>query len=461
MPRARRTFFSAFRRAVRSLSTLLGVARRKRSSARVYSPTVNAPIAGRYELVQQVGEGPLGAVWRALVHAEAGLVRPVCVRVLREPLDRDRPMLRAWAAVANELALHGGSHVEQIFDFVVDDTGSFVVSEWIEGISAARWLDEHGPLSWTAAAAVAVEVLRGLIGPHACSPPLCHEAISPRTVRVATDGTVKLVRFGVASALAMRGVPHRNLEELRVRQPAPERLEGQPATGGSDVFGVGALLFELVTGRTPFEGPPGRARDSLVRVGEFPDMSILRPDLAAPFVTLIERALRPDPAGRYESASVMLHALTQLLRAEAEPADREALSATVRALQQSRDARPFGLSEQRTMHVELAELVPMASEEAPALEIMSSEIDAASLTSEEAPAVDVTTPDAAPLPLTRRASPLGLSEQRTEVLDGEQLDRLTIPEHVRPRGLVRHKTEQLDADLLDQLIIPESSKRGE
>lgn len=439
-----------------------------------YSRAVTELLAGRYELVREVAEGAVAQLWRGVARGDGGFVRPVAVRVLRSPWDRDLTLLSAWAANASELAEHATPHVEQVLDVVVASGRGTIVSEWIEGISLRRLLaaysEDRLPLPWPLAASIAVDVLRGLRQAHAASPPLCHESVDARSVRLSDAGLASLTRFGLAPALSMRGEERRALEELGVRHPAPELVAGERTTPASDRFGVGALLFEMLAGRPAFPAA-GAARDAAVRSGEIADLAALRPDVPALFVSLIERALRGEPSERFESADAMAGAIVQLLRNERQAFGPDVLAAEVRAVQarpvKSAPARggekppvlrPQGLAAQRTMHVDLAELTVLPSASIEAEEAEGEESGggdrrpryrfgykdrranlAARTTPESSPAIAPQESEAAPLPLMRRAEsaeaapkrPQGLVAQKTEFLDADQVDALTLPDKKR------------------------------
>lgn len=436
-----------------------------------YSHTVPDLLANRYELQSKVADGPVAAIWRGVQHGEAGFVRPVAVRVLREPWDRDRAILGAWAASASDLAERGSPQIEQVLDVLVEAGRALVVSEWIGGISLRRWLAararDGAPVPWQLATAIGVEVLRALVSAHACTPPLCHEGIGPGCVRLARSGAVKVTRFGVAAALAVRGAGRRELEELSLLVPAPELLGGGSVTPSADVFGVGALLFEMLAGEPPFGAEPGDARDAAVRAGELPDLASSRADVPPILVAQIERALAPSPEARFPSAEAMLDALVRILQSEVEATGPEAIAAEVSAVldRPKPSARPQGLADQRTMHVDLAELtiLPSASIEREPSESPRGEENGeparpqryrfgykerrAALAARGEPKLAREESETAPLPLTRKSdgarlaaerpeagerpgggAPKGLAPQRTEFLDEEQLRRLTIPD---------------------------------
>lgn len=388
------------------------------------------------------------------MHTELGFSRPVALRVLREPWDRDRAVLSALARTASEVAERPSPALEQVVDLVMEGDRGVWVTEWLDGVSLRRLLDAYDAagelVPWPLAATVAVEVLRGVANAHDAA--ISHESLDARSVRLSASGHVKVTRFGLASALA-GCCERRDLERRGLRHGAPELTIGERATPASDRFGVGALLFEMLAGRAAYSAP-GDARDAAMRAGDVPDLATLRPDVPALVVAQVERAMRLTPSERFESTRAMAKALAQLLQAEISPWGPEELAEAVRAVRErpappKKEARPQGLGEQRTMHVDLAELTVLPNNPADA-EPTEENADRrpryrfgykerrANLVARSTPLpFEAQESEAVPLPLTRRAEldadaprearrPQGLAPQKTEFLDAEQVDRLLL-----------------------------------
>jgi len=457
---------------------------------------------GRYELETRVAEGALGPLWRARMKGDAGFSRPVAVRSLPSALGGDRRFVAAYTAAASELMELASPHVEQILDLVVDD-GVHVVTEWLEGLSVRAWMDAHdGPVPWQLAVEIAIEALRGLAPAHAVR--LTHDGLRPEALRISPDGSVKLTRFGVAAALAASGAGRRDVEAKGLRHPAPELLEGGGTTPATDLFGLGALLFEILAGRPPHDAPAGPARDAQV-AQLAPDLAALRADVPPLLVAIIERALSVDPAGRHASARAMIDALSALSRSEPELAGPDALGLSVREALEARSSapsapapsapggpaalaasirgmvgdpsppkKPRGLTAQRTMHVDAEELSELIGDaDGPIAEVLESR-PPPDVEEDEAPkryrfekkertasakasaqrGLRPVVSEAEPLPLTKRSRPQGLAPAKTEFLDEAEVDALTVtPDKRKPRGLSPAKTEFLDEDQVDALEI--------
>lgn len=262
-------------------------------------------------------------------------MRPVAVRALEPGFASHGRFVASWASTASALAEAPSPHVEQVVDVIVDGARAHIVSEWIEGMSVAAWIAAHRTqkldVPWPLAVEVAIEGLRGLRDMHLREVPLLHLGVSPAALRIAHDGTVKLTRFGAAAALARTGASRSEMEALGVPHAAPERISGLPPSPATDLFGVGALLFEMLAAASPFPAAAGGARDAQVR-GEPPDLGAIRGDVPPLLVSLIERALRADPGERFSSADQMVRALTQLLRSHPATVGPDALAQSSREI---------------------------------------------------------------------------------------------------------------------------------
>ncbi len=460
-------------------------------------------VTERYELLRSIGRGPISELHLARLCASAGFARPVAVRSLNERLAKDPRFVGTWAAAASEIAQRPSPHLEDVLDLVVDGERVYLVTEWIEGLSLARFLASfEAPPPWPLVTRVLVGLLDGLHRLHTIEPPLVHRGVGAAAVRISVDGAVKLTRSGVAAGLAAIGEGRADAERSGLWRPSPEVLEGGAAVPASDIFGAGGLAFEALAG-TPAFGEDLRAEPA--------DLASLRADVPPLLVALIERALRAEPEDRFASADEMARALERLLHAEPKPVDapalgqavREArerldrpassagapvgpaaLAASVRGMKKSEPKRPRGLPTQHTIHVDETELVVLSDlgtlpppagppdEADPAPEGLPPEVESPEpkrykfepkerAATKRAMGLVPQESEAIPLMLTKSRTssvPLGLRPANTEFLDEDQVDRLTLDPAKRPQGLGRARTEFLDEDQVDRLTMPESPR---
>ena len=247
---------------------------------------------GRYELESLVGVGGMGEVWSA---RDGRLARPVVVKLLREQLAGDRAVRRRFETEARAAARLGHPNVVAVFDTGEHEGRPYIVMERLAGPTLAEEL-RAGPMPVRAAMDMAADVLAGLSAAHAAG--IVHRDVKPANVIRCERGTWKVVDFGIAKAAgvdqtgpgAVYGTPS---------YLAPEILAGGVSTSASDVYSVGVLLYEALTGAPA--PPPGAARG--------PSLASARPEVPTAVVAAVDRARSPDPAARFVDAAAMSAAL--------------------------------------------------------------------------------------------------------------------------------------------------------
>jgi eukaryotic-like serine/threonine-protein kinase len=257
-------------------------------------------LARRYRLGQRIGSGGMSVIWRAWDEA---LQRTVAVKVLDGPLGTDhahREMIQREARAAARIE---HPHAIQVYDYgeTVTPRGriaAYVVMQLLDGTSLADRL-ASGPLPWPEAVSVAARVAEVLAAAHRRN--VVHRDVTPENVMLTTDG-VKLLDFGIATDFGQRE------ETITFGTPpyvAPERLAGAQATGAADVYALGVLLYESLTGGPPFGATTWDEVERLDRRVPPLDVAGLPPEVAA----LCRRCLAADPARR-PSADDVAAALT-------------------------------------------------------------------------------------------------------------------------------------------------------
>src|SRR5262245_56756036 len=254
-------------------------------------------IAGRYELLDRIGQGAMGTVWRA---RDQGLARDVAVKEVRLPdlmPARDRATLRERtlreARVSAKL-----SHpcVVTVHDVIETDGTPWIVMELVTARSLERVLAEDGPLPPRRAAETGMMLLGALASAHAAG--IVHRDVKPGNVLLTRDGRAVLTDFGIA---AVDGDPALTQTGMVVGTPgfcAPERIRGGPASPASDLWSLGATLYAAVEGRGPFDGhgSPMAVLASIVHSDPPPARS------AGPLRAVIEALMSKDPAQRPDAA---------------------------------------------------------------------------------------------------------------------------------------------------------------
>lgn len=278
-------------------------------------------VADRYRLGEPLGRGGMGEVFRAV---DEVLGRPVAVKLLR-PSDHDpAAAVERFRREARAAAILNDTHVVAVYDFGQHDDRSYLVMELVEGRSVADELAQTGPLPRERAVDIIEQAAAGLAAAHRRD--IVHRDIKPSNLLLTTDGTAKIADFGIAhladegaAALTVTGQIVGSTHYL-----APERAQGRPAGKPSDVYALGCVLYQLVTGHPPFTAEHPTAILYQHVDTEPPRPSHVHPELGGPFEALLLRMLAKDPAARPTATEIAAGALRT-------PVDGTAAAATVAA----------------------------------------------------------------------------------------------------------------------------------
>ncbi len=271
-------------------------------------PEVGRVLGDRYRLIELLGEGGMATIYRA---HDRQLDRDVAVKLLRPQYGRDAGFIARFRQEAQSAASLNHPNVVNVYDYGTDEAGPFIVMELIDGENLAEILRERGFLPPLAAAGIAEQVAEGLSVAHERG--IVHRDIKPSNILLARDGRAKVVDFGIARALveAQLTLPGTTLGS--VHYFSPEQARGEPVTAASDIYSLGLVLFEMLTGRRAWTGDTAGAV-ALARLANPPPLpSSLQVDVPPVLDAIVARALALDPQDRFASAATMAAALRSFL----------------------------------------------------------------------------------------------------------------------------------------------------
>ena len=272
------------------------------------APRVGDRLADRYELQSEIGRGGMGRVFRA--HDEV-LGRDVAIKVLSHTGVGDADFQRITAQEARAAARVAHPGVVTIFDTGVHNDRSFLVMELAPGESLRQMLHERHRLPAAEAAQIASQVADAL--EHAHRQGVFHCDVKPHNIIIPPAGGLpKLVDFGIARAASVTGAI--TTEEITGSVPylAPEQVRGERIDGRTDVYALGVVLFEMLTGRTPFKGDNVAAVLAQRLTSDPPAPRSLNPAIPRELERVLLRALERDPSRRYHTAAAFRDALRSL-----------------------------------------------------------------------------------------------------------------------------------------------------
>jgi serine/threonine-protein kinase len=266
-------------------------------------PRTTHVLADRYEIGSVLGEGGMARVHRGL---DRQLRRPVAVKVLAPPFDRDRSFVERFQREARAAAGLSHPNIVAVFDSGSDDGTHFIVTELVEGETLAERLGRDGPMPPAEAIAVAVDICRALAAAHERG--LIHRDIKPGNVMLLPDGRVKVVDFGIARAAGSDTLTGTGVVLGSTAYLSPEQAWGQPVDERADLYALGCVLYEMLTASVPFRAATPIA--TMYRhVNEDPPAPSTIVPVPSELEAIVMRCLEKDPKRRFGSAGELETAL--------------------------------------------------------------------------------------------------------------------------------------------------------
>ena len=254
----------------------------------------------RYEILERIGTGGMAVVYKAKCHR---LNRLVAVKILKSDLAQDEDFRRRFNAESQAVAQLSHPNIVSVYDVSRGGDTEYIVMELIDGITLKQYMEKRGRLNWRESLHFITQIMRGLS--HAHSRGIVHRDIKPQNVMVLRDGSVKVADFGIA---CLENAAQTLTQEAlgSVHYISPEQARGDRTDARSDIYSAGVVLYEMLTGRLPFEG------DSAVSVAIQHLSSVplapreIDPDIPEPLELICMKAMAPDLDRRYPSADAMI-----------------------------------------------------------------------------------------------------------------------------------------------------------
>ncbi len=298
-------------------------------------------LGGKYEVLALAGEGGMAKVYRGQTHGAAGFKRRVAIKRVLAPLTQNKEFLSMFVEEARVISELEHPNITQIHDFDRDPSGDYyLVLEWVDGLTLAQWQHAHRQTGyaapWPIAAAIGIEVLKGLHAAHARldangeAAPIFHRDVTPQNIMISLGGVVKLTDFGLARAMDRSKMTKPGFVKGKVAYLAPELTYEAEPSARTDVFSVGVVLWEVLAGEKLFQGEDPLKVIGRIRDGKIPPLTEKREDVPTDLQSIVSRALALRPEERYPSALDMGRALAQFLRGSSEITDTEEIARSVR-----------------------------------------------------------------------------------------------------------------------------------
>jgi eukaryotic-like serine/threonine-protein kinase len=271
---------------------------------------IGSILGGRYRLVELLGQGGMARIYRG---HDNQLNRDVAVKILRPEYGRDADFSSRFRHEAQAAASLNHPNIVGVYDYGQDVAGPFIVMELVDGEDLASIIKRSGALPPRQAARIIAETARALHAAHQAG--IVHRDVKPGNVMIDRNGRVKVTDFGIARAIAAAQMTLPGTTLGSVHYFSPEQARGEPATASSDIYSLGIVLYEMLTGVRPWEGDSA-ASVALARLsGPIPDPLAVRPTVPPDLAAITRRALALDPQDRWSSATIFADALDASLAA--------------------------------------------------------------------------------------------------------------------------------------------------
>jgi eukaryotic-like serine/threonine-protein kinase len=276
------------------------------------STLVGMQLSGRYRLDAQIGAGGMSTVYRAL---DQTLERQVAIKLLHREIASDSDQLERFRREARAVAQLSHPHIVGVIDAGEDEGRPYIVFEYVEGETLKDRIRRMGRLPIDEAIAYAIEIARALGAAHARG--IVHRDIKPQNVLVDEEGSAKVTDFGIARSLDEEGLTADGRVLGTTDYVSPEQALGHDVDGQSDIYSLGVVLYEMLTGDVPFHGE-NQVSVAMKHVREdLPDVQAMRPEVSARLAAVLDRMTEKDLGMRHPDAAAVEYDLEDALAAEA------------------------------------------------------------------------------------------------------------------------------------------------
>ncbi len=262
---------------------------------------VGKRLDGRYEIREIVGEGGMARVYKAFDNQENRLV---AIKILKEEFLSNEEFLRRFKNESKAIAMLSHPNIVNVYDVSFGDLIQYIVMEYIEGITLKEYIEKQGSLRWKDAVHFTIQILKGL--QHAHDKGIVHRDVKPQNIMVLADGTIKVTDFGIArfSRSDQRTITDKAIGS--VHYISPEQARGEKTDEKADIYSVGVMLYEMLTGKLPFQAESA-VSVAIMQLQRDPQLPTeINASIPKGLEQITMHAMQKSQDKRYQSASEML-----------------------------------------------------------------------------------------------------------------------------------------------------------
>ena len=264
---------------------------------------------GRYEIHELIGVGGMAYVYKAYDRVED---RWVAIKILKEEFSNNSDFLRRFRNESKAIAVLSHPNIVNVYDVSFGDQLQYIVMEYIDGITLKEYIEQEGAIRWNEAVHFTMQILMALECAHEKG--IIHRDIKPQNIMLLQDGTIKVADFGIARFLQSETTTMTDKAIGSVHYIAPEQARGDYITDKADIYSVGVMLYEMLTGKLPFVADNAVSVALMQLQAKAVKPRELNPSIPLGLEQITMKAMEKNPADRFQSAGEMLDDLDQFRR---------------------------------------------------------------------------------------------------------------------------------------------------
>ena len=262
---------------------------------------IGKKLDGRYEITELIGVGGMAEVYKGVDVIDN---KTVAIKILKKEFAENEEFLRRFRNESKAIAVLSHPNIVKIYDVGFSEKIQYIVMEYIDGITLKEYIEEEKVLTWKDTVHFVIQILRAL--QHAHDKGIVHRDIKPQNIMMFTDGTIKVMDFGIAKFAREEGKTATDQAIGSVHYISPEQASGNVTDAKSDIYSVGAMMYEMLTGRKPFDSDNPVAI-AVMHMHDIPERPrAINPDIPDGLEEIVLRAMEKAPEDRYQTTAEMI-----------------------------------------------------------------------------------------------------------------------------------------------------------